>query len=84
MNVAIPQQLEQAVKEKIASGKYRSAEELVSEAVSRLIAEESAGQRDLSSLEKELQAGLDSPSREATESNWEELRQRIERRVNAS
>ena len=84
MNVAIPQQLEQAVKEKIASGKYRSAEELVSEAVSRLIAEEGAVPRDLSWLEKELQAGLDSPAREMTESDWEQLRQRIERRVNGS
>jgi len=84
VNVAIPQQLEQAVKEKIASGKYRSAEELVSEAVSRLIAEEGAVPRDLSWLEKELQAGLDSPAREMTESDWEQLRQRIERRVNGS
>jgi putative addiction module CopG family antidote len=56
MNVAIPQQLEHAVKEKIASGKYRSAEELVTEAVSRLIEEEKVAPRDLSWLEKELQA----------------------------
>ena len=83
MNVAIPQQLEQAVKEKVASGKYRSAEELVGEAVSRLIEDESTAPRDLSWLEKELQAGLDSPTREITEADWEQLRQRIERRVNA-
>lgn len=83
MNVVIPQQLEHAVKEKVASGKYRSAEELVTEAVSRLIAEENALPRDLSWLEKELQAGLDSRG-EMTEADWEQLRQRIERRVNAS
>ena len=70
--------------EKVASGKYRSAEELVTEAVSRLIEEEDAARRDLSWLEKELQAGLDSPAREMTEADWEQLRQRIERRVNAS
>ena len=84
MNVVIPQQLERAVREKIASGKYRSAEELVTEAVSRLIEEENAAPRDLSWLEKELQAGLDSPTREMTEADWEQLRQRIERRVVAS
>ena len=70
MNVVIPQQLERAVKEKIASGKYRSAEELVTEAVSRLIEEENAAPRDLSWLEKELQAGLDSPTRENDRSRF--------------
>ena len=84
MNVAIPQQLERAVREKIATGKYRSAEELVTEAVSRLIEEENAAPRDLSWLEKELQAGLDSPAREMTEADWEQLRQRIEQKVAAS
>ena len=84
MNVAIPQQLEHAVKEKVASGKYRSAEELVAEAVSRLIEEENPALRDLCWLEKELQAGLDTEAREMTEADWEELRQRIERRVTAS
>jgi putative addiction module CopG family antidote len=84
VNVALPQQLERAVREKIASGKYRSAEELVTEAVSRLIADEDAAPRDVSWLETELQAGLDSPAREMTEADWEQLRQRIERRVNGS
>jgi putative addiction module CopG family antidote len=84
VNVVIPQQLEDAVKEKVASGKYRSAEELVTKAVSRLIEEEDAVPRDLSWLEKELQAGLDSPAQEMTEADWEQLRQRIERRVNGS
>ena len=84
MNVVIPQQLERAVKEKVASGKYRSAEELVTQAVSRLIEEEKDEPRDLSSLERQLQAGLDSPTREMTEADWEQLRQRIERRVSAS
>lgn len=83
MNVAIPQQLERAVKEKIASGKYRSAEELVTEAVSRLIEEENAAPRDLSWLERELQAGLDSPTCDVTEADWEQLRRRIERRATA-
>ena len=83
MNVVIPQQLERAVKEKVASGKYRSAEELVTQAVSRLIEEEKVEPRDLSSLERQLQAGLDSPTREMTEADWEQLRQRIERRVSA-
>jgi putative addiction module CopG family antidote len=84
MNVALPRQLEHAVREKIATGKYRSAEELVTEAVSRLIEEENAVPRDLSWLEKELQAGLDSPAHEMTEADWGQLRQRIERRVSAS
>jgi putative addiction module CopG family antidote len=84
MNVAIPQQLERAVREKIATGKYRSAEELVTEAVSRLIEEENAAPRDLSWLEKELQTGLDSAVREMTEADWEQLRQRIEQKVAAS
>jgi putative addiction module CopG family antidote len=83
MNVPLPRQLERAVKEKVASGKYRSAEELVTEAVSRLIEAEDATPRDLSWLEKELQAGLDSSVREITEADWEQLRQQIERRVNA-
>ena len=83
MNVALPQQLERAVKQKVASGKYRSAEELMTEAVSRLIEEEDTTPRDLSWLEKELQAGLNSSTREITEADWEQLRQQIERRVNA-
>jgi len=83
MNVPLPQQLERAVKEKVASGKYRSAEELVTEAISRLIEAEDATPRDLSWLEKELQAGLNSSVREITEADWEQLRQQIERRVNA-
>jgi putative addiction module CopG family antidote len=82
MNVAIPEQLERAVKEKVASGKYRSAEELVAEAVSRLIEEEDVAPRDTAWLTKELQAGLESPAREMTEADWEQLRQRIEHRVN--
>jgi putative addiction module CopG family antidote len=84
MNVVLPQQLERAVKDKIASGKYRSAEELVTKAVSRLIEEEDTAPRDLLWLENELQAGLDSAAREMTEADWEQLRQRIERRVSAS
>jgi hypothetical protein len=61
-----------------------ASEELVTEAVSRLIEEENAAPRDLSWLEKELQAGLDSSAREMTEHDWEQLRLRIERRVSAS
>jgi len=57
---------------------------LVTEAVSRLIEEENAAPRDLSWLETELQSGLDSRTHEITENDWEELRQRIERRVSAS
>jgi putative addiction module CopG family antidote len=84
MNVALPEQLERAVKQKVASGKYRSAEELVAEAVSRLIEDEDVAPRDASWLAKELQAGLESPAREMTEADWEQLRQRIEHRVNLS
>ena len=84
MNVAIRERLERAVREKVASGKYRSAEELVTEAVSRLIEEQDDALRDVSWLEKELQAGIDSPAREMTETDWEQLRQRIEHRVNLS
>lgn len=84
MNVVLPRQLERAVKAKIAAGKYRSVEELVSDAVSRLIEEENTVSRDLSWLEKELQAGLDSPAHEMTEADWEQLRQRIERKVAVS
>ena len=84
MNVVIPEQLERAVREKVASGKYRSAEELVTEAVSRLIEEQDDALRDVSWLEKELQAGFESPAREMTETDWEQLRQRIEHRVSAS
>ena len=84
MNVAIPERLERAVSEKVASGKYRSAEELVTEAVSRLIEEQDDALRDVSWLEKELQAGIDSPTREMTETDWEQLRQRIEHRVSVS
>ena len=84
MNVAIPERLERAVSEKVASGKYRSAEELVTEAVSRLIEEQDDALRDVSWLEKEWQAGIDSPTREMTETDWEQLRQRIEHRVSVS
>ena len=84
MNVAIPERLERAVREKVASGKYRSAEELVTEAVSRLIEDEDVAPRDASWLVKELQAGLESPVREMAEAEWEQLRERIEHRVSVS
>lgn len=71
------------MKEKIASGRYRLADELVTEAVSRLIEEEKIEPRNLSWLERELQAGLGSPTREMTEGDWEQLRQRIERHASA-
>ena len=41
-------------------------------------------QKKISRLEKELQAGLDSPARKMTEADWEQLRHRIEHRVNGS
>jgi putative addiction module CopG family antidote len=84
MNVVIPEQLECAVREKVASGKYSSPEELVTVAISRFLEEDEAVPRDLSWLEKELQAGLDSPTREMTDADWEKLRQRIEHRVSVS
>jgi Arc/MetJ-type ribon-helix-helix transcriptional regulator len=79
VNIALPANLEEAMKKQVAAGHYRSIDELVSDAVLRLL----RGGLDVAWVEKQLQDGLESESREATDADWQQLRERIEARVSA-
>jgi antitoxin ParD1/3/4 len=60
MNVPLTAQLEKVVKEKVASGRYNSASEVVSEALRLLDDHERLQQIKLERLHKDIQEGLDS------------------------
>lgn len=60
MNVPLTGQLERVVKEKVASGRYNSATEVVSEALRLLDDHERLQQIKLERLRKDIQEGLDS------------------------
>jgi antitoxin ParD1/3/4 len=60
MNVPLTGQLEKVVKEKVASGRYHSASEVVSEALRLLDDHDRLQQIKLERLRKDIQEGLDS------------------------
>ena len=60
MNVPLTAQLEKVVKEKVASGRYHSASEVVSEALRLLDDYDRLQQIKLERLRKDIQEGIDS------------------------
>jgi antitoxin ParD1/3/4 len=60
MNVPLTAQLEKVVKEKVASGRYNSASEVVSEALRLLDDHDRLQQIKLERLRNDIQDGLDS------------------------
>ncbi|MDB5347197.1 MAG: hypothetical protein JWP89_5574 [Schlesneria sp.] len=74
MLAVIPPELEAFIRDEVASGKYASADEAISEAV-RLLREREI---ELSSLRREIQIGIDAIDRgELTEISTDEDRQRL-------
>ncbi len=60
MTIALSKQLEMLIEEKIASGRYQSASEVMSEALRLLEETERFEAIKLSALRRDVQAGLDS------------------------
>jgi antitoxin ParD1/3/4 len=60
MTIALSKQLEQLIEEKVQSGRYQSASEVMSEALRLLEENERFEFAKLSALRRDVQAGLDS------------------------
>jgi antitoxin ParD1/3/4 len=60
MNISLTPHLEEMIREKIASGSYTSASEVVREALRLMEEEDQLRSLKLQKLRQELQAGLDS------------------------
>lgn len=60
MTIALSKQLETLIEEKIASGRYQSASEVMQEALRLLEESERLEMVKLSALRRDIQAGLDS------------------------
>ncbi len=60
MTIALSKQLETLIEEKIASGRYQSASEVMSEALRLLEETERFEAMKLNALRRDIQAGLDS------------------------
>lgn len=60
MTIALSKQLETLIEEKIASGRYQSASEVMQEALRLLEESERLEMVKLSGLRRDVQAGLDS------------------------
>jgi antitoxin ParD1/3/4 len=60
MQIALSKQLEMLIEEKIASGRYQSASEVMREALRLLEESERLELTKLSALRRDIQAGLDS------------------------
>jgi antitoxin ParD1/3/4 len=60
MTIALSKQLEQLIEEKVQSGRYQSASEVMSEALRLLEENERFEFTKLSALRRDVQAGLDS------------------------
>lgn len=76
MNISLTKELEAYVKEKVRSGLYHDASEVVRESLRRSWEED---QMEPEWLENKIREGLSSPSHPVTEATWS----RIERRGRA-
>jgi antitoxin ParD1/3/4 len=75
MNVSLTPQLEEWIQQKVATGRYGSASEVVREALRLLEARDRAYQARLADLRQAIQAGIDSGPAEPLERAQELLRQ---------
>ncbi|MBD6619433.1 type II toxin-antitoxin system ParD family antitoxin [Komarekiella sp. 'clone 1'] len=78
MNVSLTSELEHYVQEKVKSGMYYSASEVIREALRLLQERDHLQQMRLQELQKEIQAGLDSG--EATPLNMQEIKAQARQR----
>ena len=74
MNVSLTPQLEELVKRKVESGLYKSASEVVREALRLLEEADRLKEMRLEDLRREIQAGLDSGP--ATPIDFEDIKKR--------
>lgn len=63
MNITLPPGLEKFVKRKVASGKYRSASEVIGEALRIMGEVEKERKLELEELRREVQIGIDAADR---------------------
>lgn len=82
MNVSLTPELEKLVNERVRSGMYSSASEVVREALRLLKAQEELRRQKLEDLRKEIQIGLDQLNRgEAAPLNLEAMKRRLRKRL---
>ncbi|HBL56571.1 MAG TPA: type II toxin-antitoxin system ParD family antitoxin [Deltaproteobacteria bacterium] len=78
MNISLTPQLESMVKQKVGTGLYNSASEVVREALRLLEAKDQLNELKLTTLRQEIQKGLDSG--ESTPLNMEEIKSKAKMR----
>ena len=78
MNISLTPQLESMVKQKVGTGLYNSASEVVREALRLLEAKDQLNELKLTTLLQEIQKGLDSG--ESTPLNMEEIKSKAKMR----
>ena len=78
MNISLTPQLESMVKQKVGTGLYNSASEVVREALRLLEAKDQLNELKLTTLRQEIQKGLDSG--ESTALNMEEIKSKAKMR----
>jgi antitoxin ParD1/3/4 len=84
MNVSLTPELEQMIQEKVASGLYASASEVVREALRIMRTRDEARQQKLTELRREVQEGVDAAARGElydAEEVFAELRADLERQI---
>jgi putative addiction module CopG family antidote len=75
MNVSLTKELEQFVEEKVRSGLYNNASEVIRDGLRRLIQEEQR-MREPEWLERELLKAAGQPATPLTQQNWKAIRKR--------
>ncbi|MCH2269985.1 MAG: type II toxin-antitoxin system ParD family antitoxin [SAR324 cluster bacterium] len=78
MNISLTPQLESMVKQKVGTGLYNSASEVVREALRLLEAKDQLNELKLTTLRQEIQKGLDSG--ESTPLKMEEIKSKAKMR----
>ena len=83
MNISLTPEIEQIVSERVASGRYRSAVDVIREALELLIVRDASEEQHLDQLRAEIAVGLDQLRRGEGVSGdhvFDELRRRSEER----
>lgn len=80
MNVSLTPELEALIKEKVATGRYSTASEVVRDALRLLELRDKTNAEKLAELRAEIQKGIDSGPGIPADEVFAELRDKIERR----
>ena len=83
MHISLTPELEKFVQDKVASGRYRSASEVISEGLRLLEEQERLREVKLATLREEIHKGLASGSAIPGEQVFEELRTKAKQRKKA-